>query len=62
MNLTTTRLTLVSAWVLLAPVFVCTTAPDSQAKSFYLDDFNDAYGTTDTRLDTCGVCQKTLRE
>jgi hypothetical protein len=44
------------ATALLVLVLGSITAPNVDAKSFYLDEFATAYGTSGTRLDTCGVC------
>jgi hypothetical protein len=45
------------AWaVLLVLALTATSSQDANAKSFYLNDFNAAYGTAGLRIDTCGVC------
>ena len=54
-NKTTSIATL--AWLLLLVLaLAATTSPDANAKSFYLNDFNAAYGAAGLRIDTCGVC------
>jgi len=46
----------VAALGFMALALATTIATDIDAKSFYLGDFNAAYGTAGLRVDTCGVC------
>jgi hypothetical protein len=45
-----------SVLMLMAAVATFTVARESSALGSYLNVFNEHYGTTGTRLDTCGVC------